>query len=108
MAYTQTSRPGSRAPHVWLAKGRSTLDLFGRGFVLLRLDAGGETPAIEAAARDRRVPLEVVTLDSAAAREAYAKPLVLVRPDGFVAWSGEALPADAGALIDRVGATSPP
>ena len=36
-AYTQTARPGHRAPHVWLADGRSTLDLFGRGFVLLRL-----------------------------------------------------------------------
>ena len=28
------TRPGSRAPHVWLADGYSTLDLFGRSFVL--------------------------------------------------------------------------
>src|SRR4029078_10998139 len=35
--YTHDARPGARAPHVWLADGRSTLDLFGRGFVLLRL-----------------------------------------------------------------------
>src|SRR5262249_23230525 len=35
--YTQTARPGARAPHSWLADGRSTLDLFGRGFTLLRL-----------------------------------------------------------------------
>lgn len=44
--YVQTSRPGARAPHVWLEgsfpSGRSTLDLFGRGFVLLDL---GEVPA---------------------------------------------------------------
>ena len=36
--------PGGRAPHAWLADGRSTLDLFGRGFTLLRFadapDAG--------------------------------------------------------------------
>jgi 2-polyprenyl-6-methoxyphenol hydroxylase-like FAD-dependent oxidoreductase len=102
MVYTQTSRPGSRAPHVWLGKGRSTLDLFGRGLVLLRFDPGADTAAIEAAARNRRVPLEVVTLDNAAAREAYARPLVLVRPDGFVAWRGDALPRDAGALVDQV------
>ena len=38
--YTQTARPGARAPHVWLTDGRSTLDLFGRGFVLLRLRRG--------------------------------------------------------------------
>jgi hypothetical protein len=32
----------------------------------------------------------------------YARKLVLVRPDGHVAWRGDALPADATALIDRV------
>ena len=32
--YTQTSHPGCRAPHAWLADGRSTLDLFGRNFTL--------------------------------------------------------------------------
>ena len=59
--YTQTARPGARAPHVWLDDGRSTLDLFGRGFVLLRLgDNPPSTARIErggAAARraaDRR------------------------------------------------------
>ena len=26
MTYTQTARPGSRAPHVWLFPGKSTLD----------------------------------------------------------------------------------
>ena len=34
--YTPSARPGSRAPHVWLRDGRSTLDLYGRGFTLLR------------------------------------------------------------------------
>jgi hypothetical protein len=32
--YTQMARPGARAPHAWIGEGRSTLDLFGRGFVL--------------------------------------------------------------------------
>ena len=50
--YTQTARPGARAPHVWLADGRSTLDLFGRGFVLLRL--GGDAPAGEGLQRAAR------------------------------------------------------
>ena len=36
-AYVPSARPGSRAPHVGLRDGRSILDLFGRGFVLLRL-----------------------------------------------------------------------
>ena len=38
--YTQMARPGARAPHAWIGEGRSTLDLFGKGFVLLRLGDG--------------------------------------------------------------------
>src|SRR5262249_55589186 len=34
--YIPSARPGSRAPHVWLGEGRSILDLYGRGFVLLQ------------------------------------------------------------------------
>jgi 2-polyprenyl-6-methoxyphenol hydroxylase-like FAD-dependent oxidoreductase len=102
MVYTQTARPGSRAPHVWLSDGRSTLDLFGRGFVLLRFDARTKTAALEDAARRRGLPLGVVDLDHAAARRLYVNRLVLVRPDGFVAWRGDELPPDPAALIDRV------
>ena len=35
--YHPTARPGSRAPHAFIAPGRSTIDLFGKGFVLVRL-----------------------------------------------------------------------
>src|SRR5262249_38967171 len=53
--YTQTARPGHRAAHVWLAPGQSTLDLFGRGFVLMRF--GGTTadvaPLMTAAAEQQ-------------------------------------------------------
>jgi 2-polyprenyl-6-methoxyphenol hydroxylase-like FAD-dependent oxidoreductase len=101
--YTQTARPGARAPHVWLADGRSTIDLYGKGFVLLRLGAdapGGED--IAAAAKAKGVPLTVVTLDEPAVLAAYGRRLVLVRPDGHVAWRDDAAPADAVALIDVV------
>jgi hypothetical protein len=33
---------------------------------------------------------------------AYERRLVLVRPDGHVAWRGDASPADPLAVIDRV------
>jgi hypothetical protein len=32
----------------------------------------------------------------------YERRLVLVRPDGHVAWRGDDPPADPGALVDRV------
>jgi len=101
--YVQSSHAGARAPHVWLADGRSTLDLFGKGFVLLRIgkDAPEASALVEAAAA-RHMPLIVVALDEPAVTQVYEKALVLVRPDGHVAWRGDALPADALALIDRV------
>jgi 2-polyprenyl-6-methoxyphenol hydroxylase-like FAD-dependent oxidoreductase len=101
--FVATARPGTRAPHAWLDDGRSILDLFGDGFVLLRF---GPTlpsvdPLIEAAA-SRHVPMEIVDLSDAAIASLYERPLVLVRPDGHVAWRGTTLPEDPGALIDRV------
>ena len=101
--YTQTARPGARAPHAWLAPGRSTLDLFGRGFVLLRFGAppADATPLI-AAAQARGLPLAVADLDHAEAARLYERRLVLVRPDGQVAWRGDAAPADAMKVIDTV------
>jgi hypothetical protein len=102
-SYVQTARPGARAPHAWLPDGRSTLDLYGRGFVLLRLgrDApGGER--IAGAAAQAGVQLEVIALDVAQVRELYQRRLVLVRPDGHVAWRADEEPADARALIELV------
>jgi 2-polyprenyl-6-methoxyphenol hydroxylase-like FAD-dependent oxidoreductase len=101
--YTQTARPGARAPHAWLPDGRSTLDLFGRGFTLLRL--GPDAPSgkcLRQAAADAGVPLDLVDLDVPAVNELYRRRLVLVRPDGHVAWRADAEPEDAHALITVV------
>lgn len=101
--YTQIARPGARAPHVWLGDGRSTLDLFGRGFVLLRLGKDAPQAAnIAEAAAGRGVPLTVVELDEPDVLAAYQRRLVLVRPDGHVAWRADQAPADALALIDML------
>jgi 2-polyprenyl-6-methoxyphenol hydroxylase-like FAD-dependent oxidoreductase len=99
----QTARPGARAPHAWLGDGRSTLDLFGRGFVLLRLGANPvDATAIVKAAAARRVPLTVVDIPDRAVAELYEARLVLVRPDGHSAWRSDRAPADAEAVIDAV------
>ncbi len=98
--YVQTSRPGARAPHAVMKDGRSTIDLFGRGFVLLNF--GGDPGGFAAAAKARGVPLTVVGIDEPAIAALYEKKLVLVRPDGHVAWRGDAAPTDAQAIIDRV------
>jgi 2-polyprenyl-6-methoxyphenol hydroxylase-like FAD-dependent oxidoreductase len=101
--YVPSARPGARAPHAWIGDGRSTLDLFGRGFTLLRFAGDDATTAqIEAAARARGVPLRTLAITSDIAATLYETRLVLVRPDGHVAWRGDAPPADALALIDRL------
>ena len=99
--YEQTARPGARAPHVLLGDGRSTIDLFGHGFVLLRLNTV-DVSSLETAAAARRVPLTVVNLADARVRDTYRADLVLVRPDGHVAWRGDTAPADPCAVIDCV------
>jgi putative polyketide hydroxylase len=93
--------PGSRAPHLWLDgdRGRcSTLDLFGRSFVLLAATDGEAwcEAAPAAAATLPGVSLDTYRVGGAglAVRdgsfvEAYdvsSAGAVLVRPDGFVAW----------------------
>lgn len=101
--YEQTARPGSRAPHVWLADGKSMLDLFGRSFVLLRL--GEEVPDVQPliqVAQRACVPIEVVDVRHAEAERVYERKLVLVRPDGQVAWRGETAPIDLIEWINRI------
>ena len=106
MGYAPTSFPGARAPHAWLAPGRSTLDLFGAGFVLLKF-AEVDSGPIERAAAARGVPLAVHRIDDAQAAALYARRLVLVRPDGHVAWRGDAAPAAAEVMIDTVRGAGP-
>jgi hypothetical protein len=100
--YVQTARPGHRAPHAWLADGRSTIDLFGDGFTLLRLGFAGDVTRLAAAAADRGVPLRVIAIDDPAIARLYQRRLVLVRPDGMVAWRADTLPDDVAALVAAV------
>jgi 2-polyprenyl-6-methoxyphenol hydroxylase-like FAD-dependent oxidoreductase len=107
--FVPSTRPGTRAPHAWLADSRSTLDLFGEGFVLLRLGANPpDAGALVEVAQTRSVPLREIAIADPDIATLYEKTLVLVRPDGHVAWRGDACPADAAAIVDCVrGAGAP-
>ena len=86
------ARPGTRAPHVTLADGRSTLDLFGGGFVLLR---GPQAP------RPDGVQSHELVADALQAHSITEAGGVIVRPDGVVGWrSREAFPQ--GAVQDAI------
>ena len=48
------------------------------------------------------MPLDIVSIVNPEIQGLYQERLVLVRPDGHVAWRGDAEPDDAQALIDIV------
>ena len=101
--YVASTWPGARAPHVWLKDGRSTLDLFGKGFTLLVLDGKNiDASEFTAAATNTGIHLDVVISDEPKIREAYERRFVLVRPDGHVAWRSDSMPANAAKIIDQV------
>ena len=102
-SYAPTARPGHRAPHAFLADGRSTLDLFGRGFTLLGFNANaGEAAPLLDAAKEREVPLTFIAIDDPKIASLYQRKFVLVRPDGHVAWRNNHIPEDALCIIDVV------
>jgi NAD(P)H-hydrate repair Nnr-like enzyme with NAD(P)H-hydrate epimerase domain len=71
--------------------------------VLLRL--GTDAPAgnaLRTAAEQRNVPLEIVTLVDPQVIAAYERRLVLVRPDGHVAWRSDTEPENADIVIDAI------
>jgi hypothetical protein len=106
--YIQTARPGHRAPHAWLAPGRSTIDLFGDGFVLLAFGPeSSDLSALTKAADNVGMPLKIHAIDDPQIAELYERRLVLVRPDGMVAWRGDQLPEDVDGLVDRVRGAGP-
>lgn len=100
--HTFRARAGHHLPPQPLSTGRNVYESLGPGFTLLVL--GGEqnaSRAFEAGARATGVPLDVVADTAAGGREAYGCRLILVRPDQFVAWAGDSVPSDAGAIIAR-------
>jgi hypothetical protein len=101
--YIPSATPGGRAPHAWLADGRSLYDRLGFEFSLLRL--GKRAPGVDAfkeAAAKRGIPLTVVDLPQDELRELYQADLALIRPDQIVAWRGSQTPDDTDQLLATV------
>ncbi len=108
MLYVPSAHPGCLAPHLWLRDGSSLYDHFGQGFTLLATEGdGSEAGALAAAAAARKLPLRVVAPADPRLRGRYEARFALIRPDQYVAWRGDAVPADADGLLARVTAGSP-
>ena len=101
-AFTPSTVPGCRAPHFWMPDGRSVYDLFSSGYSVLCFDDPGATTGLAAAARATGMPFAVIDARDAVGTEPYRHAYVIAREDQHVAWRGDAVPADADALIDQL------
>lgn len=112
-----SGRPGTRAPHVWLmhnGEQLSTLDLYGKNFVLLTGPDGQRWYALFTdAGNSADIFVDSYTIgpdqpyvdsdgDFLASYGINSSGAVLVRPDGFIAWrtrSATAHPGETAAQI---------
>lgn len=83
-------QPGTRVPHVWVRDGVPSLDLLSPGFTVLATDERWCAAAASASVAAHRIDSdEWATITGLGPYGA-----LLVRPDEFVAWREETLPAD--------------
>jgi putative polyketide hydroxylase len=110
--YRPSGHPGARAPHFWLADGRSTIDLYDGGFVLFAARDG--QPWLGAAASVATaidVPLSAFHIGGPGCDLRPGGPqwedlvgvstegALLIRPDGYVAARWTALPYDPASAL---------
>jgi putative polyketide hydroxylase len=110
-----TGRPGARAPHVALERDGgllSTLDLFGRDFVLLtgaqgqrwRDSAARITPQLGLTLDVYSIGVDVIDVEGrfSSAYGVTATGATLVRPDGFIAWRARGTGEQPEQELERV------
>ena len=110
--FTPSTVPGCRAPHFWLADGRSLYDAFGSDYTLLRFDRSVNVAPLAWAAHQRGMPLTVLDVARESVPAEYRHALVLCRADQHVAWRGDTVPESVSALVDllcgRAATEAPP
>lgn len=102
--YTPSTVPGCRTPHVWLEDGRSLYDAVGPDYTMLRFDLRVDVEPLMSAAGEAGVPVALLDVRPAGVSDVYRDKLVLNRPDGHVAWRGDALPVNPAELIALISA----
>ncbi|MEO7066389.1 MAG: FAD-dependent monooxygenase [Rhodanobacter sp.] len=107
-------QPGTRAPHQWFERNGqtlSTIDLFGRSFVLLSPEPQWIASTKDAADR-LGISVEAILLGQEIELSEHAsfarhfgisaKGACLVRPDGIVAWRSHDMPEAPATVITKV------
>ncbi|KAH6685811.1 FAD binding domain-containing protein [Plectosphaerella plurivora] len=106
--YVPSTFPGSRAPHVFLQNGKtSIMDLYGRAFTVVDFTEYGQlSNEFAAKAQELRIPLTRLHLPAEThAAKVWGHQVVLIRPDDHVAWrlpAGDAGAVDAESILKTV------
>jgi 2-polyprenyl-6-methoxyphenol hydroxylase-like FAD-dependent oxidoreductase len=90
-SFTPSTVPGCRAPHFWLAEGRSLYDELGKAYTLLCLKPVEPSALawLTSAAAQARMPLKIMDLSGLDnVPPAYKHPYVMVRSDTHTVWRG--------------------
>ena len=101
--FTASTVPGCRAPHFWLAEGRSLYDELGKGYTLLCFKANEDSSVacLTKAAAEAGMPLKILTVSGTVNVPAeYKHAFVMVRSDAHTVWRGHELtPSSAQQLV---------
>jgi len=96
------ARAGHHLAPAALSQGRDLFEAIGRGFTLLALDASDkDVGAFSQAAKALSIPLTFVRDAFDGERARYGARMILVRPDQFVAWCGDAATPDPAKILAR-------
>jgi 2-polyprenyl-6-methoxyphenol hydroxylase-like FAD-dependent oxidoreductase len=96
------ARAGHHLSPQKLSSGRDVFEELGTGLTLLAFGADDDAVLqFERAATTQNIPIKTIRDSDGDGREKYQARLVLVRPDQYVVWSGNGIPADPAALLGR-------
>lgn len=104
-SHSYAARPGHHLAPQPLSSGANVFEELGSGYTLLAFSAQDQmVEEFRRAAQSLGVPLKVVRDDYQGEFKAYESPLILVRPDQYVAWTGDETTGDpAGILLKAAG-----
>ena len=101
--HTFEARAGHHLAPAPLSSGRDVFEELGPGYTLVALTEDRQPGrAFQAAAQELGLPMRVVTDTFEEPRTACKHRLILVRPDQYVAWTGDDAPASALGVLRRV------
>lgn len=101
--YSFAARAGHHLAPQLLSSGRNVFEELGTGYTLLAL--GADDRALEAFSRTAQslnIPLKLIRDTFEGGRTGYESRLVLIRPDQYIAWTGDEPPRGADRLLRQV------